>query len=148
VTDSLYDKGVANRRAVMGESHVSRSTAARTEFSQPLNDLAMRYCWGELWSREGVSWKIRSLVCLALLATQDKRVEFKAHVGGALRNGATMEEIQEVLLQVVIYCGLPTGSQAFRLAKEYLAEAEAAGDIPTPSQAQPAGQQNDKKGDT
>jgi 4-carboxymuconolactone decarboxylase len=63
-------------------------------------------------------------VCLALLATMDKPVEFKAHIGGALRNGATLEEIQEVLLQVVIYCGLPTGSQAFRLAKEYLADAQ------------------------
>lgn len=118
----LHDKGLSNRRAVMGEGHVSRSTAKRTSFSEPLTDLALRYCWGELWSREGVSWKIRSLVCLALLASQDKPIEFKAHVGGALRNGASREEIQEVLLQVVIYCGLPTGSQAFRLANEALAE--------------------------
>lgn len=133
MNDPLYEKGVANRRFVMGETHVASSTAARTSFSQPLNELAMRYCWGELWSRKGVSWKIRSLVCLALLAVQNKPVEFKAHVGGALRNGATHEEIQEVLLQLVIYCGLPTGSQAFRWANEYLAEAQQPQDPAPPS---------------
>ena len=122
--NEIYDKGVANRNAVMGNEHVARSVAARDEFSAPLTDLAMRYCWGELWSREGLPWKTRSLVCLAILATLDRPAELKAHVGGALRNGATKEEIQEVLLQIVIYCGLPAGSQAFRVAKEYFAEHE------------------------
>jgi 4-carboxymuconolactone decarboxylase len=120
-----FDRGTANRAKVMGEEHVSRSTAARDEFSEPLTDLAMRFCWDELWSREGLPWKTRSFVCLALLAALNRPNEFKAHVGGALRNGATKAEIQEVLLQVVVYCGLPAGSQAFRLAKEYFAEHDA-----------------------
>jgi 4-carboxymuconolactone decarboxylase len=134
MTDSLdvFNQGVANRNAVMGETHVARSTAARDEFSAPLTDVAMRFCWGELWSRDGLPWKTRSLVVLGMLAALDRPNEFKAHVGGALRNGATKEEIQEVLLQVVVYCGLPAGSQAFKLAKEYFAENPDVGPAPTP----------------
>lgn len=135
VNEELRDEGRSNRQAVMGETHVARSAAAGTDFSLPLTDLALRYCWGELWSREGVSWKIRSLVCLALLAAQDKPVEFKGHVAGALRNGATLQEIQEVLLQVVIYCGLPTGAQAFRLAKEALRDIDTQQEQPAPGKA-------------
>jgi 4-carboxymuconolactone decarboxylase len=123
--DDMFEKGVANRKLVLGEGHVARKTSAVDDFSRPLNELGTRYCWGELWSRDGLPWKTRSLINVALLAALNRPNEFKLHVGGALRNGATKEEIQEVLLQIVIYCGLPAGSQAFRLAKEYFAENEA-----------------------
>jgi len=125
MTDDLFEKGVANRKAVMGEQHVARSTAASDEFSEPLTNLAMRYCWGELWSRKGLEWKTRSLVNIGIMAALNRPNEFKLHVAGALRNGASKDEIREVLMQVAVYCGLPAGNQAFRLAKECFAEMEA-----------------------
>jgi 4-carboxymuconolactone decarboxylase len=123
--EEVFQRGVANRKKVMGESHVARSSAAVDEFSAPLTDVAMRFCWGELWSREGLDWKVRSLVNIGMMAAMNRPNELKLHVAGALRNGASKEEIREVLMQVVVYCGLPAGSQAFNLAKETFAEMEA-----------------------
>jgi 4-carboxymuconolactone decarboxylase len=123
--DEVFRRGVANRKKVMGEAHVARSSAAVDEFSAPLTDVAMRFCWGELWSREGLDWKVRSLVNIGMMAAMNRPNELKLHVAGAIRNGATKEEIREVLMQVVVYCGLPAANQAFKLAKETFAELEA-----------------------
>jgi len=117
-----YDKGLATRRAVLGEEHVAKALANVDDFSRPMAELGIEYCWGAVWAREGLPRQTRSLINITMLAALNRAHEFKLHVRGALRNGCTKEEIQEALLHVAIYCGIPAGSEAFRLAREVFAE--------------------------
>lgn len=117
-----YEKGLAVRRAVLGEDHVARALASVDEFSRPMAEFGVEYCWGSLWTREGLPLKTRSLINIAMLAALNRSHEFKLHVRGALRNGCSKEEIREALLHVAVYCGIPAGSEAFRSAKEVFAE--------------------------
>jgi len=91
-----------------------------TEFTKPLQEMVTENCWGEVWTRDVLSKKTRSLITIAMLAALKMPAELKAHVLGALRNGCTVEEIQEVLLQSTVYCGIPSGVEAFRNAKEVI----------------------------
>ena len=77
-------------------------------------------CWGEVWTRNAIPKKTRSLITIAMLAALKLPTELKAHVRGALRNGCTVEEIREVLLQATVYCGVPAGVEAFRAAKDVI----------------------------
>jgi 4-carboxymuconolactone decarboxylase len=88
----------------------------------PLQELVTEYCWGAVWGREGLTKKMRSLLNIAMLATLNRPNELKVHTKGAIRNGATKEEIRETLMQVAIYAGVPAAVDSFRLAKEALAE--------------------------
>ncbi|MFT7387431.1 MAG: 4-carboxymuconolactone decarboxylase [Candidatus Endobugula sp.] len=113
-----YNKGMAVRREVLGDEYVDKAIDAATDFNQPLQDLLTENCWGEIWTRGVLSKKVRSLITIATLAALKSPAELKAHVRGALRNGCTEQEIQEVLLQSTVYCGAPAGIDAFRAAKE------------------------------
>jgi len=113
-----YNKGMAVRREVLGDEYVDKAIDAATNFNQPLQDLLTENCWGEIWTRDILSKKVRSLITIATLAALKSPAELKAHVRGALRNGCTEQEIQEVLLQSTVYCGAPAGIDAFRAAKE------------------------------
>lgn len=115
-----YDAGMAVRRKVLGDEYVDRAMAAAPEFLKPLQELVTENCWGAIWTREGLPLKTRSLITLATLAALRATTELKTHVLGALRNGCTREEIQEVLLQSAVYCGVPAGIEAFRAAKEVI----------------------------
>lgn len=115
-----YEKGMAVRREVLGDDYVDKAMASATDFTKPLQDLVTENCWGEIWTREAIPKKTRSLVTIAILAALKAPAEIKLHVRGALRNGCTVEEIQEVLLQTAIYCGVPAGIDAFRAAKEVI----------------------------
>ena len=115
-----YEKGMAVRRAVLGDDYVDKAMASATEFTKPLQDLVTENCWGEIWTREAIPKKTRSLVTIAILAALKAPAEIKLHVRGALRNGCTVEEIQDVLLQTAVYCGVPAGIDAFRAAKEVI----------------------------
>ena len=95
---SQYDKGLALRRKAMGTDYVDKALANATEFTQPLQEAITRRAWGETWQREGLDLRTRSLVTIAMLIPQGNQQELKAHVRGALNNGATAQEIQEVLL--------------------------------------------------
>jgi 4-carboxymuconolactone decarboxylase len=117
-----YDEGMRIRREVLGDEFVERSVANATEFSQPMLDLLTEYCWGGPWARPGLSRRDRSLVNLGMLAALNKPHELRLHTRGALANGCTVQEIQEVLLQVAVYCGVPAGVEAFRVAGEVVAE--------------------------
>ena len=119
----LYEKGLANRREVLGAEHVDNALKTADAFSKPLQDLVTEYCWGEVWGRPGLPKKIRSMLNLAMLTALGKPHELKLHVRGALRNGVTREEISEVLLQTAIYCGVPAAVEAFRNARDALKEA-------------------------
>ena len=115
-----YEKGMAVRREVLGGDYVDKAMASATDFTKPLQDLVTENCWGEIWTRDAIPKKTRSLVTIAILAALKAPAEIKLHVRGALRNGCTVEEIQDVLLQATVYCGVPAGIDAFRAAKEVI----------------------------
>jgi 4-carboxymuconolactone decarboxylase len=119
----LWDKGLAVRKDVLGAEYVERNVKAADDFSMPMQEYATEACWGWLWTRQ-FPRKTRSLVNLAMLSALNRPHEFKVHVKGALTNGCSREEIREVLLQVAVYCGVPAGVEAFRLAREAMAEYE------------------------
>jgi 4-carboxymuconolactone decarboxylase len=113
-------QGMSVRREVLGDEHVDRAVARTTPFTAPFQDLITRYAWGDIWSRPGLSRAERSLVTLAVLTALQHEGELAMHVKAALRNGLTPEQIQEVLLQVTIYAGVPTGNRAFAVAQRVL----------------------------
>jgi 4-carboxymuconolactone decarboxylase len=117
----LHARGLKNRKEVLSEAHVERSFATADAFSLPYQDLVTEYCWGAIWDRPGLSRKTRSLLNLAMLTALNREEEFKLHVRAAFRNGVTKEEIQEVLLQTMIYCGVPAANSAFKQAREVFA---------------------------
>ena len=116
--DEQYQQGLATRRDVMGDDFVARALANTTAFTQPIQDHISRNAWGDVWQREGLDRKTRSLVTVAMLTALGKQNELRGHVRGALNNGATVHEIQEVLLHAAVYCGVPTAVEAFRTAAE------------------------------
>jgi 4-carboxymuconolactone decarboxylase len=118
--DAEYEKGLATRKQVMGEDFVANAFANATEFTLPMQHYITRNAWGDVWQREGLDRKTRSLVTVAMLTALGKQHELKGHVRGALNNGATVTEIQEVLLHASIYCGVPTAVDAFRSAAEVI----------------------------
>src|SRR5918996_865775 len=120
----LYERGLSNRKEVLGAPHVGRSSATADAFSKPYQDLVTEYCWGAIWDRPGLPRKTRSLLNLAMLTALNREEEFKLHVRAAFRNGVTREEISEVLLQAAIYCGVPAANSAFKQAREVLAQME------------------------
>jgi len=107
---------------VLGKEFVEKSFASADDFNMPMQELATEYCWGYVWGREQLDKKTRSMLNLAMIAALNRPHELKLHVGGALRNGVTREEIREVFLQVAIYCGVPAGVDSFRIAREAFAE--------------------------
>jgi 4-carboxymuconolactone decarboxylase len=118
--------GMKVRREVLGSAHVDKAEATKTRFSEPFQDLITRYAWGEIWSRPGLPRDTRSLVTLAMLVALNRGDEFRMHVRAALNNKVSREEIQEVLLQTAIYCGVPAANSAFHIAQEVFAEIDAA----------------------
>lgn len=112
--------GMRVRREVLGDDHVDRAVANTTDFTAPFQDLITRYAWGEVWSRQGLSRAERSMITLTALAVLRQDEEFAMHVRAALRNGLTPGQIQEVLLQVAIYAGMPAANRAFAVAAEVM----------------------------
>lgn len=115
-----FDAGMAVRRAVLGDKYVDESLARADDFTRPIQELVTEGCWGTVWTRPGLPLKTRSLINIALLAALNRPHELKAHVRGALNNGCTTEELQEVLLQVALYAGMPAGMDGFRTTSEAL----------------------------
>jgi 4-carboxymuconolactone decarboxylase len=127
MNEDLYEAGLEIRKAVLGKEYVEKSLANADEFTRPIVELSTEYCWGRIWSRPGLSRRDRSLINLAMISALNRPHELKIHVKGALTNGVTREEICEVFLQVAIYCGIPAGIDSVRVAREALAEVDAAG---------------------
>jgi 4-carboxymuconolactone decarboxylase len=110
------------RKSVLGAAHVERSLAQTSDFSRPVQELVTEYCWGAVWSREGLAPKIRSILNLGMLTALGRNHELGVHIRGALTNGVTRQEIQEVLLQTAIYVGVPAALESFRVAERVFAE--------------------------
>lgn len=121
-SNSNYENGLAVRKQVMGEAHVERAMNNTTEFTQPLQDWINEHAWGSTWQRGVLDRKTRSLITLAFLIAQKSPTELKGHIRGAINNGASVAEIQEVLLHSLPYCGAPATQEAYRSAVEVLTE--------------------------
>jgi len=120
--DDRNTEGMRVRRAVLGDAHVDRAIAGTTPFTEDFQDLVTRYAWGGIWSRDGLDRRTRSCVTLAMLAVLGHYEEFEMHVRAARRNGVTVDEIREVLLQIAIYGGVPVANRAFAAAQRVLTE--------------------------
>jgi len=120
-----FEAGLEIRKAVIGAEYVEKSLNNASEFSRPMQELVTEYCWGEVWGRPGLPRQTRSLINLAMITALNRSHELKVHVRGALRNGVTREEIQEVFLQTAIYCGVPAALESFRCAEEVFKEEDA-----------------------
>jgi 3-oxoadipate enol-lactonase/4-carboxymuconolactone decarboxylase len=118
--------GLAVRKRILGEAHVARSEAALTPLDQPFRDFILEGVWGRVWTRPGLSYRDRSLLCLGILAALGHHEEFRLHVRATRNTGVTPEEIAEVLLQVAAYGGVPSANTALRITKETLKEMEGA----------------------
>ncbi|HTD34641.1 MAG TPA: 4-carboxymuconolactone decarboxylase [Candidatus Elarobacter sp.] len=116
MADERYERGMLNRRAVLGEEHVDRAQASTTEFTRDFQELITRYAWGEIWNRPGLDRKIRSMLVIAMTASLGRLEELRLHVRGARNTGVTRDEVKEVLLQVAVYAGVPAANSAFAAA--------------------------------
>jgi 3-oxoadipate enol-lactonase / 4-carboxymuconolactone decarboxylase len=117
-----YQQGMKTRREVLGDAHVDNTLTKRSDFNETFQNLITRYAWGEIWSRAGLPRETRSMITLAMMVALNRNDELKMHLRAALRIGLTKDQIQEVLLQTAIYCGLPAANSAFHIAEEVFAE--------------------------
>ena len=117
-----FDKGLEARGRVLGQEYVDRAFGTADAFNIEFQELVTEYCWGEVWGRPTLTDQQRSLNNLCILASLNRSHEFKVHFRGALRNGCTLDELRDTLVQIMVYAGVPAGVEAFRLAREVLAD--------------------------
>lgn len=120
MSEDQYQRGMTVRREVLGNDHVDRAVAGSAELTEEFQDLITRYAWGEIWARPGLDRRMRSAITLTALIALGRDEELALHLRGARRNGLTLAEIKEILLQSAIYCGVPAANSAFRIAREVL----------------------------
>lgn len=122
-----FEAGMRNRRRVLGDAYVDRSWAAAEAdpFLRPLQEGVTELAWGAIWGRPGLDLKSRSLITVSVLIATNRRHELALHLRGALNNGWTREELQEIFLHAGCYCGWPAAVDSFRVAREVFAELEA-----------------------
>ncbi|MGQ2996953.1 MULTISPECIES: carboxymuconolactone decarboxylase family protein [unclassified Variovorax] len=121
-TSAKFQRGLATRKAVLGAEYVEKSIAEADDFSWPMQQLTTEYCWDEIWNRPGLDRRSRSLLNLGMISALNRPHELRLHVRGAINNGITPTELQEVFLQVAIYCGVPAALDSLRNAREVLKE--------------------------
>lgn len=120
MSSQKYVDGMKVRRKVLGDAYVDRAINSASDFTRPLQDMVTENCWGETWVKGVLPDATRSLITIATLAALKAPTELKGHVLGALRNGCSVEEIQDVLLHSTVYCGVPSGIEAFRAARDVI----------------------------
>ena len=117
-----YANGLKTRREMMGAERTDKAIATQNEFNRPMQELLNTYCFNDIWNRPGLPRKVRSMLNLAVLSALNRTPQLKSHIQGALNNGVTKDEIQEVFLQVAVYCGVPAAVEAFNAAGEVFKE--------------------------
>ena len=122
--DELYRRGMAARRAVLGDAHVERSLNNATDLDRDFQEFITRYAWGGTWTRPGLEHKTRSMLTIAVLAALGREDELKLHIRASRDTGVSQEELRETLIHIAIYAGVPAANTAFRIAREVLAEAK------------------------
>lgn len=121
----LFKQGLEVRREVLGREYVDKSVESADDFMAAFQKMTTEWCWGAVWTRPGLDRRTRSMLNLAMLTALNRPNEVRLHVKGALANGVTVNEIQEVLLQACVYCGVPAALDAFKVAKEVIDQAGA-----------------------
>jgi len=122
MSDELYKKGMDTRRSVLGNEHVDKAEANKTEFDADFQEYITSNAWGAVWSRPGLTKRERSLIAIALLAALGHDEELAMHIRATKNTGATKEDIKEVLLQTAVYAGVPVSNNAFKIAKKVFVE--------------------------
>jgi 4-carboxymuconolactone decarboxylase len=122
MSDDAFARGMAIRKAVLGEEHVARAQAATSDLDADFQRLITEVAWGSVWSRPGLDRRTRHLITLAMLAALGKHDELAMHIAATVRTGVSVDELKEVFLQVAIYAGMPAANAAFALAKRVLAD--------------------------
>ena len=115
-----YERGLKCRKEVLGDAYVEASLNKADDFNRDFQEMVTEYCWGGTWGRGVLSKRDRSILNLGMLAGLGKSNEFKLHFKGAITNGLSMEDLREILIQIGVYCGIPAGIEAYRLAREVL----------------------------
>jgi 4-carboxymuconolactone decarboxylase len=118
MNQDAFNKGLKTRREVLGAEYVDTAIKNADDFNMPMQELVTEYCWNEIWNRPGLDRRTRSIINLAMITALNRPHELKLHVRGAINNGLTKADIQEVFLQTAIYCGVPAAIDSFRSAKE------------------------------
>lgn len=121
-TEKLFEQGLEVRRDVLGAEYVDGGLAKANDFMMAFQRITTEWCWGYAWTRDGLDRKTRSMLNLAMLTALNRPNEIKLHTKGALANGVSPEEIKEILLHATVYCGIPAGLDAFKVANQVLEE--------------------------
>ena len=122
-----YRQGTATRRSVLGDAHVDRAEANRSDFDAPFQELITEAAWGHVWSRPDLTKRERSMITLALLAALGREDELILHVRATANTGASEADVREALMHVAIYAGVPAANTAFKIVKQVFAEMRNAG---------------------
>jgi len=122
MSSDQFERGLKCRKEVLGEAYVETSLSKADDFNRDFQEIVTEYCWGGTWGRGVLSKRDRSILNLGMLAGLGKSQEFKLHFRGAMTNGLSIEDLREILIQVAVYCGIPAGIEAFRLAREVFAD--------------------------
>ena len=117
-----YEAGMKVRREVLGNAHVDRTIARKNDFNGEFQEMITRHAWGDIWTRPGLPRHTRSLITIAMMVALNRADEFKLHVRASFNNGATREQVKEVLMQAAIYCGVPAANSAFHLAEDVFSQ--------------------------
>jgi len=125
MSEDAYERGMRIRREVLGDEHVDSAIEGTTEHTADFQDLITRYAWGEIWARPGLDRPTRSAVTITALVALGRFDELPMHIRAARRNGMTVAEIGEVLLQTAIYCGVPAANSAFQVFQDVLVDGDA-----------------------
>ena len=118
MSDETHERGMRIRREVLGDEHVDRAIERTNELTRDFQDFITRYAWGEIWARPGLDRRARSCITLTALVALGRFDELGMHIRAARRNGLTLDEIKEVLLQTAVYCGVPAANSAFAVFQE------------------------------
>lgn len=121
--DETYQRGMAARRQVLGDAHVDRAEASKTEFDAPFQRFIAETAWGTLWSSDALDRPTRSLITIAILAALGRHEELALHLRATANTGATPEQVREALMHVAVYAGVPAANSAIALAKRILTPA-------------------------
>lgn len=125
MSDGRYERGMAVRREVLGDAYVEQAGVRAAEFGRDFQTLITEFAWGDVWTRPGLDRRSRSMIAMTALIAHGHHEELGLHIRAALRNGLSRDEINEVLLQSAVYCGVPAANTAFRIARDVFAEIDA-----------------------
>ena len=122
MNSEMFNKGLSKRRKVLGDEYVDKALATADEFGADLQKLITEYAWGEVWNKEALSDKERSMINLGMISALNRPHELELHLKGAINNGLTKEQIKDIFLQVTVYCGAPAGIDSMRIARKVFKE--------------------------